>query len=432
MAETIKKVAVIGAGTMGAGIAGLCAATGVAVTLLDLETETSEKAIGRLTAGKRPAITEDQAKLITPGSLTTDLQSVADCDWICEAVVENLKIKRDLFSKLEDIRKDGSIITTNTSGIPLHDIYKDMPERLQQDIAVTHFFNPVHLMKLVELVPGSKTNPAVISRLAEFMSGPFGKGVVYAKDTVNFIGNRIGCNWMLSGLHKAADSGLTMETVDALMSKPIGLPPTGLYGLIDLIGLDIMDSVAKNLDNNLPSDDAGRAYLQMPAPEAAMFKQGQLGRKTGGGFYKLVKSDDGEKSMQVFDLDSKDWRAMKAAELADHHNDITTLMFSDDAEGKFAWDLMSSTLHYSSSLVPEISDDIVNVDRAMRWGFAWAQGPFELLDSIGPLKFAEKYAAAGGKINGMLKVLQDSGKNTFYSGNQYLTTKGEYKDIPAE
>ena len=432
MAEAIKKVAVIGAGTMGAGIAGLCAATGVEVTLLDLETETSEKAIGRLTAGKRPAITEDQAKLITPGSLATDLQSAADCDWICEAVVENLNIKRDLFAKLEDIRKDGSLLTTNTSGIPLHDIYADMPERLQQDIAVTHFFNPVHLMKLVELVPGSKTNPAVISRLAEFMSGPFGKGVVYAKDTVNFIGNRIGCNWMLSGLHKAADSGLTMETVDALMSKPIGLPPTGLYGLIDLIGLDIMDSVAKNLDTNLPYNDAGRSYLQMPAPEAAMFKQGQLGRKTGGGFYKLIKSDDGEKSMQVFDLGTQDWRAMQPATLADHHNDIATLMFSDDAEGKFAWDLMSSTLHYSSSLVPEISDDIVNVDRAMRWGFAWAQGPFEMLDSIGALKFAEKYAAGGGQINGMLKVLQDSGKETFYKGNQYLTTEGEYKDIPAE
>ena len=197
MAEAIKKVAVIGAGTMGAGIAGLCAATGVEVTLLDLETETSEKAIGRLTAGKRPAITEDQAKLITPGSLAADLQSAADCDWICEAVVENLNIKRDLFAKLEDIRKDGSLLTTNTSGIPLHDIYADMPERLQQDIAVTHFFNPVHLMKLVELVPGNKTNPAVISRLAEFMSGPFGKGVVYGKDTVNFIGNRIGCNLSL-------------------------------------------------------------------------------------------------------------------------------------------------------------------------------------------------------------------------------------------
>jgi len=417
---------------MGAGIAGLCAATGAEVTLLDLETATSEKAIEHLTAGKRPAITVDQAKLITAGSLKTDLESISDCDWICEAVVENLEIKRDLFSKLEATRKDGSLITSNTSGIPLRDIYADMPERLQKDIAVTHFFNPVHLMKLVELVPGSKTDPAVIARLAAFLSGPFGKGVVYAKDTVNFIGNRIGCDWMLAGLHKAADSGLSMETVDALMSKPIGLPPTGLYGLIDLIGLDIMDSVAKNLEANLPSDDPGRAYLKMPAPEAAMFEKGQLGRKTGGGFYKLIKSDSGEKSMEVFDLGTQTWRAMQPANLDSHHQDLATLMFSNDAEGRFAWDLMSSTLHYSSSLVPDISDDIVNVDRAMRWGFAWAQGPFELLDAIGPLKFAEKYAASGGQINGMLKVLQDSGKETFYSGNQYLSTTGEYKDIPAE
>ena len=148
MSESIKKVAVIGAGTMGAGIAGLCAATGVEVTLLDLDTETSEKAIGRLTAGKRPAITEDQAKLITAGSLESDLKSVEDCDWICEAVVEDLKIKRDLFTKLEQVRKDGSVLTTNTSGIPLNEIYTDMPERLQKDIAVTHFFNPVHLMRL--------------------------------------------------------------------------------------------------------------------------------------------------------------------------------------------------------------------------------------------------------------------------------------------
>ena len=432
MSDAIKKVAVVGAGTMGAGIAGLCAATGVEVILLDLEANTSEKAIQRLTSGKRPAITEAQAGLIKACSLSTDLQAVSDCDWICEAVVEDLAIKRKLFSELEAIRKDGSLLTTNTSGIPLRDIYKDMPTRLQKDIAVTHFFNPVHLMKLVELVPGSMTDPAVITRLADFLSGPFGKGVVYAKDTVNFIGNRIGCNWMLSGLHKAADSGLSMETVDALMSKPIGLPPTGLYGLIDLIGLDIMDSVAKNLDTNLPANDAGRAYLTMPAPEADMFKRGQLGRKTGGGFYKLIKSDTGEKSMEVFDLESQSWRAMQPADLAEHHNDIAKLMFSNDAEGQFAWDIMSSTLHYSSALVPEISDDIVNVDRAMRWGFAWAQGPFELLDAIGPLKFAEKYATGGGEINGMLKVLQDSGKETFYSGNQYLTTEGDYKEIPAE
>jgi len=432
MSEAIRKVGVIGAGTMGAGIAGLSAATGVEVVLLDLQTEIAQKAIDRLTTGKRPAITEEQAKLITAGSLESDLQSIADCDWLCEVVVEDLKIKRDLFARLEPIRKDGSILTTNTSGIPLKEIYKDMPERLQKDIAVTHFFNPVHLMRLVELVPGSKTDPAVITRLAEFLSGPLGKGVVYAKDTVNFIGNRIGCNWMLSGLHKAAASGLSMETADALMSKPCGLPPTGLYGLIDLIGLDVMDFVAKNLDENLPANDAGRAYLKMPEPELAMLKNGQLGRKTGGGFYKLIKSDTGEKSMEVFDLSSQSWRPMEPATLDAEHQEIQSLVFTDDAEGNFAWDLMSSTLGYSSSLVPEISDDIVNVDRAMRWGFAWAQGPFELLDAIGPAKFAEKYSAGGGKVDGMLKVLLDSGNDSFYKGNTYLTTSGEYKEMPAE
>ena len=417
---------------MGAGIAGLCAATGANVVLLDLETETAKKAIERLTAGKRPAITEEQARLITPGSLKTDLQSLENCDWLCEAVVEDVNIKRDLFSKLETIRKDGSVLTTNTSGIPLRDIYKDMPERMQKDIAVTHFFNPVHLMKLVELVPGSKTDSSAISRLADFLSGPMGKGVVYAKDTVNFIGNRIGCNWMLSGLHKAANAGLSMETVDALMSKPVGLPPTGLYGLIDLIGLDVMDFVAKNLEQNLPENDAGRDYLTMPGTELSMLKAGQLGRKTGGGFYKLTKSDSGEKSMEVFDLSSGSWRPMSPATLDAKHQDIKTLMFSDDAEGRFAWDLMSSTLGYSSSLVPEISNDIVNVDRAMRWGFAWAQGPFEMLDAIGPAQFAEKYAAAGNTVDGMLKVLLDSGNESFYSGDSYLGTDGKYHKIPAE
>ena len=432
MSAAIKKVAVVGAGTMGAGIAGLCAATGIEVVLYDLEAETAKKAIERLTGGKRPTISDDQAKLIQPASLDADLQSIQDCDWICEVVVENLKIKRDLFTRLEPVRKDGSIITTNTSGIPLRDIYADMPERLQKDIAVTHFFNPVHLMKLVELIPGSKTDPAVIDRLSDFLSGPLAKGVVNAKDTVNFIGNRIGCNWMLSGLHKAADSRLSMETVDALMSKPVGLPPTGLYGLIDLIGLDVMDFVAKNLEENLPSGDPGRDFLTMPKPEQEMLKAGQLGRKTGGGFYKMVKDDDGQKSMMVYELKDKTWRPMQAATLDGSHSDLKSLMFSDDKEGQFAWDIMSSTLNYSSALVPEISDDIVNVDRAMRWGFNWAQGPFEMLDAIGPKHFIEKCASTGNEITGMLKVLQDSGKDTFYSGNMYLTTAGEYTEIQPE
>ena len=430
MPNTIKKVAVIGAGTMGAGIAGLCAANGCDVVLLDIKTETSEQGIEKLCGGRNPTITAEQAAKITAASLD-DLNLISDCDWICEAVVENLQIKRDLFAKLESVRKDGSIVSTNTSGIPLRDIYADMPERLQQDIAVTHFFNPVHIMKLVELVPGTSTTESNMQTLADFLGGSEGeglaKGVVYAKDTVNFIGNRIGCFWMLAGLNKALESSLTIETVDALMSKPIGLPPTGLYGLIDLIGLDVMDFVGKNLEQNLPANDICRAFVKLPETESAMLGNGQLGRKTGGGFYKMLKADDGSKSMQVFDLNKRDWRAHQPTTLDPTHQDIATLLFSDDAEGKFAWDLMSATFTYASALVPEISDDIVNIDRAMKWGFNWAHGPFELMDLVGPARIAEKLQSEGAEVTGMLKVLVDNGLEKFYqTETDYLGVDGRY------
>ena len=433
MSAPIKKVAVIGAGTMGAGIAGLCASVGCDVVLLDVQKEIAQKGIDRLCGGKRPVITAEQAEKIAAGSLDSDLSLIADSDWICEAVVENLQIKRDLFTQLEGIRKDGSIISTNTSGIPLRDIYQHMPERLQRDIAVTHFFNPVHIMKLVELVPGTSTDPLVTQRLADFFDGPMAKGTVYAKDTVNFIANRIGCFWMLAGLHKAGSADISMETADALMSKPVGLPPTGLYGLIDLIGLDIMDSVSKNLQLNLPANDPGREYLTMPAAELKMLANNQLGRKTGGGFYKMIKTDDGTKSMEVFDLASETWRAAETITLSDAHTDIKTLMFSDDAQGNFAWDLMSTTLLYASALVPEISNDIVNIDRAMKWGFNWAQGPFELIDTIGASKFADKVTASGANVDGILKVLLDSDHDTFYTddGKQFLSLDGTYESINA-
>ena len=433
MSNTFKKVAVIGAGTMGAGIAGLCAANGCDVVLLDIKTETAQQGIDKLCGGRNPAITAEQAAAITAGSLD-DLHLISECDWICEAVVENLQIKRDLFTRLEPVRKDGSIISTNTSGIPLRDIYADMPDRLKQDIAVTHFFNPVHIMKLVELVPGSATSEATTQRLAGFLGGPqgegLGKGVVYAKDTVNFIGNRIGCFWMLAGLHKALDAGISIETADALMSKPIGLPPTGLYGLIDLIGLDVMDFVGKNLEQNLPADDICRAFVKLPATESAMLANGQLGRKTGGGFYKMLKGEDGSKSMQVYDLQDRDWRALQPASLDTSHQDIATLLFAEDAEGQFAWDIMSATFTYAASLVPEISDDIVNIDRAMKWGFNWAHGPFELMDQVGAEKIVSKLQSQGTELTGMLKVLNDNKLNRFYDSTnnavQYLGVDGKY------
>ena len=436
MSIKIEQVAVIGSGTMGAGIAGLCAAAGTKVLLLDIEKSTAEAAIGRLTGGRRPVLTEEQAGIIKAGSLDTDIDGISDCDWVCEVIIEDLKAKRDLFTRIEPLRKTGSIVTSNTSGIPLRDIDAGMPDEFRQHVAVTHFFNPVHIMRLLEIVPGEGTDQAVIDALVAYLGGQLGKGVVYAKDTVNFIGNRIGCYWMLCGLHEGLEAqkqGLSMETIDALMSKPVGLPPTGLYGLVDLIGLDIMDSVAKNLRANLPANDDCVRYLDLPAAEQAMLKAGQLGRKTGGGYYKMLKDADGNKSMEVFNLLDESWRTMTPVkELGDEHSIASNLLFSDSAEGRFAWQIMSNTLAYAADLVPEIADDIVNVDRAMRWGFNWQQGPFEMIDELGADKFAEKLTSEGRAVPRMLQVLKDSGKQTFYSDGSFLSTSGEYQKIPAE
>ena len=323
----IKKVVVLGSGTMGMGIAGVCANAGCDVVLLDMEKAACDKAKERLVAGRSPVVKDETAlERIQTGDFDKNLNTVADADWICEAIIENVNIKRSMFERVDPLRKEGSIITTNTSGIPLRDIYQGMPERLQQDIAVTHFFNPVHIMKLVELVPGEHTRPAVIETLAGFLGGTLGKGVVYAKDTVNFIGNRIGCFWMLAGLHKAenamATDGLTIEAVDALMSSPVGFPATGLYGLVDLIGLDVMYNVGKNLEANLPENDAGRDFVALTPAVQALYDKGQLGRKTGGGFYKLTRHDDGSKTMEVFDLIKNEWRNSDPASLGDDEQTI--------------------------------------------------------------------------------------------------------------
>ncbi len=421
---------------MGFGIAGVCANAGCQVLLLDLEKSASEKAKEKLVAGRSPVISDETVlERISTGSFDADLQKIKDCDWICEVVVENVEIKRELFKKVEAVRGEGSIISTNTSGIPLRDIYQGMPERLQQDIAVTHFFNPVHIMKLVELVPGEKTRPEVISTLADFLGQTLNKGVVYAKDTVNFIGNRIGCMWMLSGLHIAEESmakdDLTIESIDALMSEPVGLPATGLYGLVDLIGLDVMFNVGKNLETNLPDNDAGRAYTNFTKSVQTIFDRGQLGRKTGGGFYKLTRHDDGSKTMEVFDLQNDQWRAAEKPMLSEKDSSLESLYGGESANARFVTDIMTMTLSYSAELVPEIADDIVNVDRAMRWGFGWKKGPFELIDQIGADRVMETIASKGLPIPRMLNLLKQSDSTSFYrdEGKEYFGTDGEWHPV---
>ena len=435
MTREIKSVAVLGGGTMGAGIAGACAMADCRVLLLDVDQAAVDRAMERITGGRAPALDDPaKASLIETGTFD-ELDRIAGYDWICEAVIEDLATKRGFFERVEAARSEGSVVSTNTSGIPLHAITEGLSERLRRDVVVTHFFNPVKVMKLLEVVPGVETTPDVVQAMAAFGAGKLGKGVVHAKDTVNFIGNRIGCFWMLSGLHKAGKArgeGLSMEMIDALMSAPVGLPPTGLYGLIDLIGLDVMDFVAKNLAINLPDGDEGHAYTSFPPEEKAMLERGQLGRKTGGGFYKVTKTEDGGRLKEVFDLDRGDWRLADEIALGDGHADLVALMMADDKAGAFTRDLMGGALLYAADLVPQISDDIVNVDRAMRWGFAWKNGPFRMLDVIGPAKVIERLEAAGKSLPNMLAVLKNAGAETFYrnDGKEFLGTDGAWHAVP--
>ncbi|MBL4741196.1 MAG: 3-hydroxyacyl-CoA dehydrogenase family protein [Sneathiella sp.] len=438
MTREVKSVAVLGGGTMGLGIAAASADAGANVLLLDVTLAAAEASFERMKNIRPPAF-EDPASAdrITLGGFDTDLAKISDYDWICEAIVEDVTVKRELFEKLEPLRRDGSVISTNTSGIPLKDITEGMPIRLRKDIVVTHFFNPVKIMRLMELIPGEDTTKDVTDALADFCANKLGKGVVYAKDTVNFIGNRIGCFFMLSGLHKAraaVQSGMSMEQVDALLSKPVGLPPTGLYGLIDLIGLDIMDLVGKNLEANLPASDVGRGFTSFPPEEQAMLDRKQLGRKTKGGFYRLNIAEDGTKTKEIFDLKTEDWRVAEKFALDAVHQNSEDVFFSDDAEGKLVWDIMGGTLLYAADLVPQISDDVVNIDRAMRWGFGWGKGPFELLDQLNPSKVIAKLEAAGQELPAMLKTLKESGAESFYrnEGTEYLALDGSWVAVPAE
>jgi len=432
MSRQIESVAVLGCGTMGSGIAAASAAAGCRVLMLDMTTEAVERGL--------TAVDEGNRHLVTTGTFDDDLALIAGYDWICEAIVEDVAIKQQLFAKVEPLRKNGSVISSNTSGIPLRDIAAGMPDRFQADVAITHFFNPVSVMKLFELVPGAQTSPEVIESFAEFGETQLGKGVVHAKDTVNFIGNRIGCFFMLSGLHLAKPflaEGMSQETVNAVLGKPVGLPPTGLYGLIDLIGLDVMELVGKNLAVNLPEGDAGRRFTSFPEAEQRMLERGQLGRKSRqlGGFGRVHKLDDGSKKRETFDLVDEHWRDARQPDLDGVPGELGAVMFDDSSHGRLAWQIFGGTLRYAADLVPQIADDIVNIDRAIRWGFNWALGPFEMLDAIGTEQVIAKIRDEGAELPVMLQVLADSGSSTFYrdspsGAREYLARDGNRYTVP--
>ena len=439
MTQSIQKVAVIGAGVMGAAIAAHVANAGVPVLLLDIvpkgaadRNALAQGSIDKMMKTKpAPFMHASAAKLVTPGNLEDDLGKLADVDWICEAIVENLAIKRDLYNKLEAARKKGSVVTSNTSTIPLKNLVEGLPENFQRDFAITHFFNPPRYMKLLELVGGPKTRPDALAALRQFGDVTLGKDVVSAKDTPGFIANRIGIYWFYVAMDEAMKAGLTIEEADAIVGKPMGVPKTGIFGLTDLTGIDLAPKVNDSMLSLLPKTDAfAQAYDPngaLPKLLQKMIAEGYTGRKGKGGFYRA-------KGKEVLDLKTGEYRPTGKADLASlkaARKGLKALVEHPDKGGKFAWSMLAQLVSYAADLVPEISDDILGVDNAMRAGYAWQWGPFQLIDLLGSGWFAERLKADGRKVPKMVEIAagrpfykEESGKAL------YLTTKGDYAEIP--
>ena len=395
----INKAAVIGAGTMGLGIAGQLANAGVDVLLLDIPAEgknrnaIGERALERLLDDNQPGLTHrDNLDRITIGNTEDDLHGLSEADWIAEAIVERLEIKKNLYKQIDAVRKPGSIVSSNTSTIPIALLVEDMPAEFQAEFAVTHFFNPVRYMRLLEIVRGEKTCKEVVECLEQFNESRMGKGIVVCNDTPGFLGNRVGVFAIQTALHKAFELGLTAEEADAIFGRPMGIPKTGVFGLYDLIGIDLMSDVARSLVSILPQNDAFHEVSSEIPLMAKMIASGQLGNKSKrGGFYRFADVAD-RTSKQTLDLETARYRAFnrdrpQVADDAERAGDFTRLLENDDKYGQYAWAILSDTLCYAAELVPGINESLVAIDDAMKLGYNWLQGPFEMIDAIGVDRF---------------------------------------------
>ncbi len=395
----IRQAAVIGAGVMGSGIAAQIANAGVPVLLLDIVPGAAAAALKRM-AKTEPAPFMDgaAATLVTPGDLTADLAHLANADWIIEAVIEDSGAKSALYTQLDAVRKPGSVVSSNTSTIPLAKLVSGQSEAFAADFLITHFFNPPRYMRLLELVTGPATRPEALAAITAFADHRLGKGVVACQDTPGFIANRIGAFWIQAAINAAFDLGLTVEEADAVCGKPLGLPKTGVFGLIDLVGLDLLPHVTRSLLGALPEADAFRALYREHPLFSRMIAAGNTGRKGKGGFYRLDKRPGGARVKQTIDLTTGDYRTTEKAELASvaaARQHLTLLFDHSDRGGAYARAAMLPTLAYAASLVPEVSPDLEAIDRALRLGYNWKFGPFELIDRLGGAWFAAALKKAG-------------------------------------
>ncbi len=434
---TINKVAVIGSGVMGSGIAAQIANAGVPVVLLDIKLP--DKDLAKLAVEKMlktdpaPLMHAKNAKLITTGNLEDDIGLVADCDWIVEVVLEDLAVKHKTYEKLNAVRKKGSIISSNTSSIPLKMLTEPMGKDFAKDFLITHFFNPPRYMRLLELVTSADTRKDAIQTVVEFCDVKLGKGVVKCHDRPGFIANRLGVFWLTAGLKEAVDQGVSIELADAVMSKPVGIPKTGVFGLMDLVGIDLMPHLSKSLLSTLEADDEYRKVYQDYPFIHGMIKAGYTGRKGKGGFYRLdPNSTDKTKQTMVLKADGFDETASyrKSEKVSYDKKGIKDVVTADDAGGKYAWAVLSQTLAYSASLVPEIADTVADVDEAMRLGYNFKKGPFEMIDDLGPAWFAAELKKAGKPVPALLEKV---GSGTFYKvedgKRSFFGTDGKYHEI---
>jgi 3-hydroxyacyl-CoA dehydrogenase len=437
----IRKVAVFGAGVMGASIAAHIANAGVKVRLLDMAAQNGKHrsaiaagAVDRLLkADPAPFMHRRNAGLITPGNIDDDIGLIADCDWIVEAIVERADAKRALYEKIDRARRPGSIVSSNTSTIPLATLVETMPAAFAADFLITHFFNPPRYLRLLEIAAGRHTRPDAVDIISRFADLQLGKTVVRCKDTPGFIANRIGIYWLQCAVVQAMDAGLTVEEADAVLGRPMGVPKTGVFGLLDMVGLDLMPHVLGSMAASLAKDDPFHAVFREPELIRNMIADGYTGRKGKGGFYRL-KPDAPGKIKEALNLATGEYRATRKAALQSvskaRKGGLRALLEHEDKGGRYGWWVLSRTLSYAAQLAPEIADDIVAVDEAMRLGYNWKYGPFELIDQLGTDWFAQRLRAAGMTVPPLLEKAKGRSFYRTESGRlQYLGFDGAYRDI---
>ncbi len=467
MGIRITRVGVLGAGVMGQGIAAHLANAGIPSYLFDIaptELTDAEAAAGlsvddrkvrdRISSGgitslrkSKPALLyrSDAADLITPCNYEDDLDKLGECDWIVEVVVERLDIKQKVFEMLEEHRRPGSVISSNTSGLSVSAMAEGRSDDFRKHFMVTHFFNPVRYMRLLEIVPCEDTDPEVFAAMADFGENVLGKGIVYAKDTPNFIANRIGTFGMASVFHWMTKLGVGITETDKIFGPPMGRPKSAVFRTADVVGLDTMAHVFGTIEEGCP-DDPWRDRFAIPDAMAKLVADGRLGAKTGAGFYKKSKDADGRTQILALDLETLDYveqppvrlpsiGAARAKETTPEK--IAEMVWFEDEYGTFAWKATAETCLYSALLLGEIADDVVNIDRALRWGFGYDLGPFETWDAIGVERSVERMREEGMEIPAVVEQFLEQGEGTWYLMRDgvrmfFDVSAGEYVPVPVD